>query len=242
MIGCETGGGGSAGEGGDGGTGGDGGAGGETVVGGGGSGGEAGQGGAGGSGGAGGATTSSETGGGGNGGATTSSTTDTGGSGGGLPAGCDPPSPYGYNCAVDACGEIGAYTDSVSCAKTCEGEGAVFGINDPPGEISWVFADFGTTSACAASGCDWSFVIRIASGPGCVRATASEGIHLSHQYAPTVCGAPSDATCVVAAAYSSNPVDHLRIVATAASEAPPGWVRIEQTPESCAAVAWTCPN
>lgn len=205
-----------------------GGSGGETVTGG------AGGGGAGGGGDSGGTTTSS----GGSGG-----TTVTGGSGGAPIAGCDPPSPYGDNCAEPTCGQITNYTTpmqgAVSCGKSCTIEAIVDAVSDFAHETSWVFDSFVQKSACAIDGCQWSFVV-VVGGAGCVRATASDGIHVASEYGPTVCGTPSDISCLVVASVGSS--DKLHVVATvdAANIPEAGWLRIEVSPELCATGVYAC--
>lgn len=163
----------------------------------------------------------------------------TGGSGGIVIAGCDPPSPYGANCAEDVCGSVENYIPSATCAKSCLDEATEVGSADVPTDNAWIFSDFSNGPAC--NDCAWSFVVRVG-GKGCARATSSPGIHVATTYEASVCGPASAKACVYDDAVEGNPSDDLRIIATVAPGQVPtsGWLRIETITQACAGSGFGC--
>jgi hypothetical protein len=155
-------------------------------------------------------------------------------------AGCALPSPIGINCAVATCGPISGMDSGAACAKFCNPQGMYY-VADSVQDISLVFDTFEQEFLCKAGGCQWGFTI-VVEGPGCVRATVSDGLYVDYLYLSSVCGAPSKQTCIIADASDASPADYLRIVATVDPDNVPAaaWFRIEIVPESCANSALSC--
>lgn len=155
-------------------------------------------------------------------------------------AGCNPPSQNGVNCAVATCGPIGGMSLSGACAKFCNPQGMYY-VADSEQDISLVFDTFEQEFLCKAGGCQWGFTV-VVEGPGCVRATVSDGLYVDYLYLSSACGAPSKQTCIIADASDASPADYLRIVATVDPDNVPAaaWLRIEIVPWTCTDGALSC--